>query len=243
MEAGSLIIIEPKERFKKISRHIIENNEPIVIGAYCKIVTLGLKTRLNVKYLTKVLGLSSAKTRSIIVFLESEGYIKREPAKDENGKLKGWLYYVYPEQIDENERSCAGKSSVLSETRVVGNPCCRKPDKTENDKDIYKDYNKEDKDLNNEKKKDTEVSKKSLFYKSDEERKFYEGMQKSYPYVAKMEIPLTYEQYLKLLSKNNYKKIHANLDAMNNWKELNKKRRYAYKTLLTWLAKDTKIYE
>ena len=37
-------------------------------------------------------------------------------------------------------------------------------------------------------------------------------------------------------------KIWETLDAMNNWKELNKKRRYAYKTLITWLEKDTRKY-
>ena len=139
MEKGSLIIIEPENRFKKICRHIIENYEPVVVGAYCKIVTLGTRTKLNIKYLSKVLGLSPAKMRSIIVLLEDDGYIKRVPAKDENGKLKGWLYYVYPEQIAEKDRSCAGKNHVLSENRQHEEPSTRESDKTENRKDIYKD--------------------------------------------------------------------------------------------------------
>lgn len=246
METGSLIIIEPENRFKKICRHIIENYEPVVVGAYCKIVTLGTRTKLNIKYLSKVLGLSPAKMRSIIVLLEDDGYIKRVPAKDENGKLKGWLYYVYPEQIAEKDRSCAGKNPVLSENRQHEEPSTRESDKTGNRKDIYKDYKGNNKDLDKEKEKtsiDIEVKKGAEAPAlSDNESYFYEYLQKRCPFVYKMQVPLTYEQYTKVCAEYSREKIWETLDAMNNWKELNKKRRYAYKTLITWLSKDVKKY-
>ena len=57
-----------------------------------------------------------------------------------------------------------------------------------------------------------------------------------------MQVPLTYAQYKKVCTKYSREKIWETLDAMNNWKELNKKRRYAYKTLLVWLEKDKKQY-
>lgn len=248
MEAGSLIIIKPENRFEKICRRIIENYEPVVVGAYCKIVTLGARTKLNVKYLSKVLGLSSSKMRSIIVLLEEDGYLKRVPAKDKNGKLRGWLYYVYPEQLSEKERSCAGKhSAVLPENRQDGKPSTRKTVNTENHKDIYKDYKDNNKDLYKEKEKtsinidaknDAEASAQS-----DEEKYFYGYMKEHCPYVYKMQVPLTYEQYKMACTKYSREKIWETLDAMNNWKELNKKRRYAYKTLLNWLSRDTQKYK
>lgn len=246
MDAGSLIIIEPENRFKKICRHIIENYEPVVVGAYCKIVTLGAKSRLNIKYLSKVLGLSPAKMRSIIVLLEEDGYIKRVPAKDEKGKLKGWLYYVYPEQLDKKDRSSAGKSSVLSENRQHGEPTTRKTDNTENNKDIYKDYKDNNKDLDKEKeKKSINIDTKSdaeASAQSEDELYFYSFLKNRCPFVYKMQVPFTYQQYKEACTKYSREKIWETLDAMNNWKELNKKRRYAYKTLVAWLEKDKKQY-
>ena len=77
---------------------------------------------------------------------------------------------------------------------------------------------------------------------SDNESYFYEYLQKRCPFVYKMQVPLTYEQYTKVCAEYSREKIWETLDAMNNWKELNKKRRYAYKTLITWLSKDVKKY-
>jgi DNA-binding Lrp family transcriptional regulator len=246
METGSLIIIEPENRFKKICRHIIENYEPVVVGAYCKIVTLGTRTKLNIKYLSKMLGLSPAKMRSIIVLLEDDGYIRRVPAKDENGKLKGWIYYVYPQQVAEKDRSCAGRNAVLSENRQHGEPTTRETDKTGNRKDIYKDYKGNNKDLDKEKEKTPiDIGVKNgaeAPAQSDDEKYFYDFLKERCPFVYKMQVPLTYEQYKKACTKYSREKIWQTLDEMNNWKELNKKRRYAYKTLITWLDKDVRKY-
>ena len=77
---------------------------------------------------------------------------------------------------------------------------------------------------------------------SEDERYFYSYLKEHCPFVYKMQVPLTYEQYQKACTKHSREKIWATLDAMNNWKELNKKRRYAYKTLITWLDKDVRKY-
>lgn len=76
---------------------------------------------------------------------------------------------------------------------------------------------------------------------SDDEKYFYTYLKEHCPFVYKMQVPLTYEQYKKACAKYSREKIWKTLGEMNNWKELNKKRRYAYNTLLTWLEKDKSI--
>lgn len=97
--------------------------------------------------------------------------------------------------------------------------------------------NKEKTSIDIDVKNDAEASAQS-----DEEKYFYTYLKEHCPFVYKMQVPLTYEQYKKACSKYSREKIWETLDAMNNWKELNKKRRYAYKTLLVWLEKDKKQY-
>ena len=67
-------------------------------------------------------------------------------------------------------------------------------------------------------------------------------MKENYPYVAKMDVPLTFEDYKKLLSKYSRIKIHMNLRAMNNYKDL-KKNRYAKDTLENWCRRDKNEYK
>ena len=103
-----------------------------------------------------------------------------------------------------------------------------------------KENNIINKEINKEKinKKDAEASPMS-----EDEQYFYKFLKERCPYVYKMEQPMTYEQYKKACSKYSREKIWKALDAMNNWKELNKKRRYAYKTLLNWLERDNQQYK
>ena len=97
--------------------------------------------------------------------------------------------------------------------------------------------NKEKTSIDIDVKNDAEASAQS-----DEEKYFYNYLKENCPFVYKMQVPLTYAQYKKVCTKYSREKIWETLDAMNNWKELNKKRRYAYKTLLVWLEKDKKQY-
>lgn len=100
-------------------------------------------------------------------------------------------------------------------------------------------------DINNKEKTSIDIDVKNgaeAPVQSEDERYFYSYLKEHCPFVYKMQVPLTYEQYQKACTKHSREKILATLDAMNNWKELNKKRRYAYKTLITWLDKDVRKY-
>lgn len=108
-ENGNINVIEPKDDFKRIHKSIIRNQniDCLTLGIYCKIVVLGVDWQLNIKGLSKVLGVSDKKVRTCIGILEKEGYIKRKPNYHDH-KLDGWIYDVFPEPISEEERSRAG---------------------------------------------------------------------------------------------------------------------------------------
>lgn len=108
-ENGNINVIEPKDDFKRIHKSIIRNQniDCLTLGIYCKIVVLGVDWQLNIKGLSKVLGVSDKKVSTCIGILEKEGYIKRKPNYHDH-KLDGWIYDVFPEPISEEERSRAG---------------------------------------------------------------------------------------------------------------------------------------
>ena len=166
---------------------------------------------------------STSAISTAIKELMSAGYCVREIVYDESHKIIGYSYKF----SDEKELLKEDKSSTE-------NPS------TENRAQINNNINKITK---KDKEKDAKASKNPLSYSSDEEKQFYEGMKEHYPFVYKMEFPLLYQEYIALLSKYSQKKIHANLRKMNNWKELNKKRRYAKDVLEDWLATDNRNYE
>lgn len=163
--------------------------------------------------------------------LMKAGYCVRKIVYNESHKIQGYSYTFSDEKellLDEPSEEKPLKENPSTEIPLSEN-------RAQINNNIKKIKNKD-------KEKDAEASKNPLSYSSEEEQKFYEGMEKAYPFVAKMQFPLLYQDYVKLLSKYSAKKIHANLKKMNNWKELNKKRRYAYKTLIKWLEKDVKKY-
>lgn len=169
---------------------------------------------------------STSAISTAIKELVDGGYCVRQIVYDDSHKIAGYSYTF----ADEKE--------FLADVPSEENPSTENP-LTENRPHINNNINKISK---NKKEKDAKASKNPTIYSSDEERKFYEGMRDNYPFVYKMEFPLLYQDYIKLLSKYSQKKIHANLRKMNNWKELNKKRRYAKDVLEDWLADDTKTY-
>lgn len=117
--SGNIIVIEPKSRFKKIDKSLIENQniDCLTLGIYTKIVSFGKKWKLNIKGLSVFLGLSDTKVRKSISLLEKEGYIVRVPIKDEKGYFQGYNYKVFPTPIEEKERSNAGKKCGVVEKR------------------------------------------------------------------------------------------------------------------------------
>lgn len=160
--------------------------------------------------------------------LMDAGYCVREIVYDDSHRIAGYSYKFSDEkELLKDEKP----SSDFPSTEI---PSSENPPQINNN---IKKITKEDKE------KGAKAPKNPLSYSSEDEKQFYEGMKEHYPFVYKMEFPLLYQDYLKLLSKYSQKKIHANLRAMNNWKELNKKRRYAKDVLEDWLASDKKQYE
>ena len=173
-ENGNINVIEPKDDFKRIHKSIIRNQniDCLTLGIYCKIVVLGVDWQLNIKGLSKVLGVSDKKVRACIGILEKEGYIKRKPNYHDH-KLDGWIYDVFPEPISEEERSRAGyKKETCNEQSlefcaepffsVTQNKTTLKQVMSENGKDnnirlnIIEDLNKKE-----EKEIDKSISKKT----------------------------------------------------------------------------------
>ena len=134
------------------------------------------------------------------------------------------------EVVENNVKSCYYQIDKRTKETLVGGT---KETLVNNKKNNNKEKTSIDIDVKN----DAEASAQS-----DEEKYFYNYLKENCPFVYKMQVPLTYAQYKKVCTKYSREKIWETLDAMNNWKELNKKRRYAYKTLLVWLEKDKKQY-
>ena len=237
MENNSRITyIEPKDKFKKINMDIILKFEPIVVGIYCKLVTLSSGKSLSINFLSKRLKISKERMRSTIVFLEAEGYITRKAIRDELGHMSGWSYCLYAEPVDEDERTRAGmKDNKPTEPRVTEIPCYGISDNTENPKhnnniDNY-NINRIDKDINIDK-KSTNVDKKE-----GADLVFETYMKEHYPYLMKMDKPLTRQQAKQLKDDFGEEIVLEVFSDMDNHKPLLKKYRDAYKTARNWCSR------
>ena len=127
---GNITIIEPESRFKKVDKSLIENPniDCLTLGVYTKIVVLGKRWQLNVKGLSKFLGVSNEKIRKSLTILENEGYLLRTPARNSKGQMAGWDYTIFPTPINENERSQVGSQGTKSiKTRNTENRCTEIP--------------------------------------------------------------------------------------------------------------------
>ena len=169
---------------------------------------------------------STSAISAAIKELTAAGYCVRGIVYDESHKIQGYSYTFSDEKellVNDDETEKPSEENPSTENR--------------------KQYNNNIKKiLKNDKEKDTKVSKKPFSYSSVEEERFYTGMETSYPFVAKMQFPLLYQDYVGLLAKYSQQKIHSNLRKINNWKELNKKYRYAKDVLEDWLARDKNEY-
>lgn len=241
---------EPKERFKKINMNVIMKFEPIVVGIYCKLVTLSSGKSLSIDFLSKKLSISKEKMRKTIVFLEEQGYILRSPIRDLSGHMSGWNYELFAEPVDKDKRTRAGvkdndpnKARVKEEekSRVKDLPCYGFSDNTETPK--HNSINKDISTINIDKNKDidkkhTDVGKKegvdlSLF-PNEEEARYENYMRENYPYIMKMDMPLTLAQATSLKQEFGEETVIEVFEAMENNKNLNKGYRSAYKTSLNW---------
>lgn len=248
MNVSRITYHEPKDKFKKINMDVIMRYEPIVVGIYCKLVTMSSGKSLSVDFLSKKLNISKERMRKTIVFLEQEGYIVRTAIRDENGRMSGWNYGLYAEPVDSDKRSRAGlkKDGTPSSgvSRVMVSPCYGFSDNTEKgedniiiDNDIYNNNIDTDKYID---KKPTNVGKKasadlSLFpEQSEADRTFEEYMKNKYPYIMKMDKPLTLKQAKKLKEEYGEDIVLDVFGAMDNKRDLVKSYRSAYQTADNW---------
>lgn len=192
------------------------------------------------QYLAEAAGVSIDTVKRALISLELKGLIEKKKFEND-GKTRN-RYSVF---LDEN-----AKGTFFEGVQNAGGANCP-PEGVQNaggggancppinNKDNNKENNKEkntDKSVKKSRRKQNPTE-----YKSEEERRFYEGMKEYYPYVYKMDVPFLYKDYLELLSKYSDKKIHANLKALNNWKKLAFYRE-AYTILKQWIETDKKTY-
>ena len=187
--------------------------------------------------LAKELDLSVGTIRTYIKELIKAGWIeKKGQAHDKESGVFGACIFVL---------KASNKRDKYQKTPCGENPPSDKKHNTANNiynKDNNKENNKEEKTLLSESEKGADAPPPSNIFEVKEQEAFYKGMKERYPYVAKMEVPLTYDEYLKLLTKYSRIKIHMNLRGMNNWKGLTK-RRVAFDTLDDWCMKDKHAYK
>jgi len=221
-----------------VSNSIVEKYDAEVIGVYCKIVKLSSGKSLSIDFISKRIKVNDKKVRRIVVLLESEGYIVREPLRDEKGYLSGWNYRLYAEPVSISERSHAGKkmnddSSVLPKIGQDG-----KSVKTENGEvNILSNTNvlsnnNQNLDLNKEKVLSDDNTKNAP---SDE---FEKKMKERFPNIMKMEQPLTLEQAKKLKERYDADLLLNIMEQMDNWRPLVKKNISAYKTIMNWCDRE-----
>ena len=115
--------------------------------------------------------------------------------------------------------------------------------KNANLKNEKSEYNiKEYKEINKEKNKTKVLSKKEekKVLLTDDEQRFNAHMEKEYSWVQKMKEPLSFDQYMRLHTEFKYEfdQIEDILSKMDNYPNLHKSGRIAYKTALNWLKRE-----
>lgn len=237
MNTGDIYYNEPKSNFKKVNIGVIINFDPLTIGVYCKLITSGKEFKIyNIKSLAKAIGISDEKARATIALLEREGYIKRIPLKNENGKFNGYAYEVEPEPLAEDERSHAG----------TGSPKNGVPRKPTTPKSGYPETtipNNNRNNINLEDKENKENKKEIVIEKDPDVLRFLAYMQKEYPHVCKMKNPMTLEEYNKLRELGyTPDQIASKLDVLENRDDYIRRYRSPYLCVRNWLKSDfTKV--
>lgn len=238
--------VQPKDKFKMISLNLISNFDPIVVGIYCKIITLSSGKSLSIDWIVKKVGIGKERTRKAIILLEEKGYIQRMPLRDDKGHICGWNYLVYPEPIREKDRTHAGKKENepdLFETQPTEIPTYGNPSRLETGTHIIIDNTISNNGIDNNSSINTPVNDKiekaskeakSTCSKTPEEIQYEEKMKEMFPRIMKMEQPLTLDQAKKLKDKFDKDLIARIMDDMENNKNLLKRYVSAYKTIKNW---------
>lgn len=133
----SFKVVRPAPEFEQIPNEIICKADALTLGIYVKLIHIAPSwKKISIARIATELGLSIARVRFAITWLEREGYLVRTAIQDKSGKMTGWQYTLFGNRVCEDERSNAGyatNSTVLSKNRQDGKPTRRKTDKSEND--------------------------------------------------------------------------------------------------------------
>lgn len=184
----------------------------------------------GVKNLMQILQKSEPTIISVLKSLTKKGLISKEPVVVNNVKRN---YY-------KALRPSKGTKEILGTTlNDLSTP-------TLNDLSGINNINIENKKNNKKEGKSisNDIPKKPIQARilTDDEERFYAHMEKDYPYVQKMKEPLTFEQYMRLHNEFEYsfEQIEDELARMDNYPNLHKCGRGAYRTALNWLKRDNK---
>lgn len=219
-------------------------------GLLCVIMGLPDTWDFTVKGIAAISTEGETAVRSTIKELEKAGYCDSENYY-ENGKIKYREYYFSDskqdvlekrkkwEEIKEERRKLRegklNKENLHAENLNEGNK-----GQINNNINNNKEKNKETLNISVKKKMENKYNGGEQL--SEKEIKYYIGMEKKYPRVMRMEKPLLYEQYITLTKERiPIEKIIANLEAMEDWKPLDK-HTDALRQLRTFMRRDTNIY-
>ena len=165
--------------------------------------------------------------------------------------IRGWVTEL--EQQNDGKFGCL--EYIIEIERKRGNlPIRKKPDMQKmrigknsnqrNIEDISSD-NKISSDIRDlDKKTKTKVLSKKVEEQkvllTDDEQRFNAHMEKEYSWVQKMKEPLSFDQYMRLHTEFKYEfdQIEDILSKMDNYPNLHKSGRIAYKTALNWLKRE-----
>lgn len=160
---GNFEVIKPSSDFEMVSGEIIRDYPTLVVGVYCKLLTFGSEWSMNIRSLSKELGISLDKTREAITMLEEGGYITRTAVQDESGKMKGWHYTIYGSPVETSERTNAGMSSY----RVSQKPTTRFTDNT-----VFRTEREQKEEKTEEKESDIKKEKKEIEERKEKDADF-----------------------------------------------------------------------
>lgn len=144
--AGNIRIIEPREKFKRVSKGIIldERVDVLTLGVYVKILTLGEKWNMTVAGLASYLGVSADKMRRVLAVLEEVGYLRRTRSQGSDGRFSGWDYEIASEPFTDIAKTPTSEKTDIGKNRNTENPAQLK-DYNFNYKTISKEKNIEKK--------------------------------------------------------------------------------------------------
>ena len=224
-------------------------------GLLCVIMGLPDTWDFTVKGIAAISTEGETAVRSTIKELKDAGYCASEP-KYENGKIKYLEYYFSDskqdvlekrkkwEEIKEERRKMRegnlNKENLHAENLNEENLNEDNKGQINNNINNNKDNNKET--LNISVKKRIEKKYNDGEPLSEKEIEYYVGMEKKYPRVMRMDKPLLFDQYKTLVKERiPVEKIIANLEAMEDWKPLDK-HTDALRQIRTFMRRDTNIY-